>query len=146
MTQVNSHDRAWKTLRLVYGLVPLLAGLDKFFNILTNWEQYLSPLAAQFLPVPASVFMGFVGIVEMVAGIAVLTRWAKPAAYVVAVWLAAIALNLVSSGAYLDIAVRDLVMAAGAYSLAELTAARETGSLRSRHPASRTAEVQSGAA
>ncbi len=146
MTLVSSHERARKTLRLVYGLVPLLAGLDKFFNILTNWEQYLSPLATQFLPVPASVFMNFVGIVEMAVGIAILTRWTKPAAYVAAVWLAAIALNLASTGAYLDIAVRDLVMAAGAYSLAELTAAREAGSLRSRHPASQTAEAQSGVA
>ena len=142
MTQTIYQDRAWGILRLVYGLVPLLAGLDKFFNLLTNWEQYLSPMVAQVLPVPVPVFMGAVGIVEMAVGAAVLSRWTKQAAYLAAAWLLAIAANLATTGAHLDVAVRDLALAAGAYTLAQLTAAREASETRSNEPASRTEPIR----
>src|SRR5262245_11571153 len=108
-------------LRIVYGVVPIVAGADKFFNILTNWSQYLNPTMARFLPVSAPTFMHLVGIVEIVAGLIVLSRWTAVGAYIVSAWLALIALSLIASGRYLDVAVRDLVMSAGAYSLATLT-------------------------
>jgi len=139
MTETIHQDRAWGLLRIVYGLVPLLAGLDKFFNFLTNWDQYLSPMVAQSLPVPVPVFMGAIGIVEMAVGAAVLSRWTKQAAYVAAAWLVAIAANLAITGTHFDVAVRDLAMAAGAYTLAQLTAARETDETRSHEPARRDA-------
>jgi len=111
-------------LRLTYGLVPLIAGIDKFFNILTDWQQYLPEFVIAALPIPASSFMLLVGIIEIVAGLAVLTWFTRLGAYVVAAWLVLIALNLILAG-YFDIAVRDLVMAVGAYSLGQVAALRK---------------------
>ena len=108
-------------LRIVYGVVPIAAGADKFFNILTNWSQYLNPTVAGLLPFSPPTFMHLVGIIEIVAGLIVLSRWTAVGAYIVSAWLALIALSLIASGRYLDVAVRDLVMSAGAYSLATLT-------------------------
>lgn len=119
-------DKQWWTLRLVYGLVPIVAGLDKFTNLLTDWKQYLSPLIVRALPFSPQVFMSIVGVIEIAAGILVLTRVTRIGAYVVSAWLAAIALNLVATGHYFDVAVRDLVMAVGAFVLAKLTEVRES--------------------
>jgi uncharacterized membrane protein YphA (DoxX/SURF4 family) len=110
-------------LRVVYGVVPIVAGLDKFTNLLTDWTQYLSPLVSHV--VPASTFMHIVGIIEIAAGILVLSKLTRIGAYVVALWLVGIALNLLSTGHFLDVAVRDLVMAAGAFTLAKLEEARQ---------------------
>jgi uncharacterized membrane protein YphA (DoxX/SURF4 family) len=119
-------DKSWWTLRLVYGLVPIVAGLDKFTNLLTDWKQYLNPLVVRALPFSPQTFMSIVGVIEIVAGILVLSRLTRIGAYVVAAWLVAIAVNLVMTGHYFDVAVRDLVMAVGAFVLAKLTEARES--------------------
>jgi len=114
-------DSVWWTMRMSFGLMPLLAGLDKFFNLLTHWPKYIAPAFAGALPVSPQHFMYVVGIIEIVAGLAMLlSPWTKVFSYVVAAWLAAIALNLIGGGFY-DIAVRDLVMAVSAVSLARLT-------------------------
>jgi uncharacterized membrane protein YphA (DoxX/SURF4 family) len=118
-------DSAWWALRLGLGLGPFLAGLDKFFNLLANWEMYLSPVALKVVPVGAGTFMRAVGIVEMIVGLAILTRWTRIGAYVAMAWLAAIAINLVTTGMFFDLAVRDLEIAIGAYTLARLTEVRE---------------------
>ncbi len=110
-------------LRLIYGLVPIVAGLDKFANLLTDWEQYLPPALAQSPPISATTFMHVVGVIEIVAGLAVLTAFTRLGAYVVMAWLALISANLIAGG-HLDIAVRDLVMAAGAYTLGQVAALR----------------------
>jgi len=115
---------AWWTLRLTVGLVPFLAGLDKFFNFLTDWAQYQSPVLlhfVHFLPISAASFMHVVGIIEMIVGLAILTRWTVLGSYAAMVWLVAIAGNLITTGMYFDIAVRDLALAAAAYTLAVLT-------------------------
>src|SRR5215831_594359 len=110
-------DSIWWTLRMSFGLMPLLAGLDKFFNLLVFWPKYVTPA----LPTTPQHFMYLVGIIEIVAGLfMLLSPWTKVFAYVVAAWLIAIALNLLGGGFY-DIAVRDLVMAITAISLARLT-------------------------
>jgi uncharacterized membrane protein YphA (DoxX/SURF4 family) len=106
-------------LKFTYGLVPIVAGLDKFTNILTDWSQYLAPWMASMLPFSPETFMMIVGVIEIVAGVLVLTK-TEFGAYLVSAWLVAIALQLLSSGHYLDVAVRDLVMAIGAFSLANL--------------------------
>lgn len=142
MTNTTYEERAWGTLRLVYGLVPLLAGLDKFFNVLTQWDKYLSPAVVQILPVPAPVFMSAIGILEIVVGIAVFSRWTKQAAYLAAVWLVTIALSLAATGTHLDVAVRDVAMAVGAYALAQLTAAREAKQSRSHESPDLTEVIQ----
>ena len=118
-------DSAWWALRLGLGLGPFLAGLDKFFNLLANWEMYLSPVALKVVPVGAGTFMRAVGIVEMIVGLAILTRWTRIGAYVAMAWLVAIAINLVTTGMFFDLAVRDLEIAIGAYALARLTEVRE---------------------
>ncbi len=106
-------------LKLTYGLVPIVAGLDKFTNLLTNWADYLGNNVGM-LPMDAASFMKIVGVIEIVAGIIVLIR-PLVGAYIVAAWLVCIALQLVIGGGYYDVAVRDLVMAIGAFSLAQLT-------------------------
>ena len=126
MTTDRGVESARQALRVAFGIVPFLAGLDKFFNLLADWPRYLSPAVQAILPVSGQTFMYFAGVVEMVVGVAILTRWTVIGSYVAAVWLVAIALNLVASGNFLDVAVRDVVMAIAAYSLARLTEASET--------------------
>lgn len=118
-------NSSWWALRVGLGLGPFLAGLDKFFNLLTNWEQYLSPLALNLLPVSGATFMRAVGVIEMIVGLAILTRWTRLGAYIAGVWLVAIAGNLITTGGYYDVAVRDVLMALAAYTLARLTEARQ---------------------
>jgi uncharacterized membrane protein YphA (DoxX/SURF4 family) len=114
-------DSVWWTLRLSFGLVPLLAGLDKFFNLLVHWPKYIAPVAAGMLPMTPQHFMYIVGIIEIVAGLGVLlSPWTKAFATIVGIWLIAIALNLLLGNFY-DIAVRDLAMGVTALSLARLT-------------------------
>jgi uncharacterized membrane protein YphA (DoxX/SURF4 family) len=118
-------EKPWWILRLTYGLVPIVAGLDKFTNLLTDWTQYLSPLAQRVIPFSGQTFMYLVGIIEIAAGILVLTKYTRIGAYVVSAWLLAIVVNLLLSGHYFDIAVRDLVMSIGAFALAKMTEVRE---------------------
>ena len=106
-------------LKLTFGIGPIVAGLDKFTNILTNWEQYINPLLLKALPLSPHVFMLVVGIIEIAAGILVLKRPAI-GGLVVSAWLTLIAVNLLLGGVFFDVAVRDLVMAIGAYSLARI--------------------------
>lgn len=113
-------QRLQSLLRYGYGIVPIAAGADKFLNLLTNWIDYVPTGLAGMLPFAPATFMMVVGVIEIVAGILVLVR-PQIGAYVVAGWLALIALVLLFSGHHLDVAVRDLVMAVGAYVLARLS-------------------------
>ncbi|WP_373048845.1 DoxX family membrane protein [Vulgatibacter sp.] len=105
-------------LRLTYGIVPIVAGADKFVGLLTDWSGYLGPIALQLLPFSPQAFMYLVGVIEIAAGILVLVR-PRIGAFVVSAWLLAIAVNLVLGG-FFDIAVRDVVMAIGAFALGRL--------------------------
>ncbi|HZP61643.1 MAG TPA: tRNA (5-methylaminomethyl-2-thiouridylate)-methyltransferase [Opitutaceae bacterium] len=113
-----------QTLYYTYGIVPIVAGLDKFTNLLTRWETYLNPDAARILGANAGRFMEVVGIVEIIAGFLVFFR-PRIGGFVVAGWLALIALSLLAAGQFLDVAVRDLAMAIGALTLARLTPVAE---------------------
>jgi hypothetical protein len=108
-------------LKYTYGLVPIVAGADKFTNLLTDWKVYLRGVE-NMLPLAPATFMMIVGVIEIVAGIIVLTK-TELGAYIVSAWLVGIALQLLLSMQYLDVAVRDLVMAIGAFTLARLTKA-----------------------
>jgi hypothetical protein len=125
-THVNEVTRVSTILKFTFGLVPIVAGLDKFTNVLTDWSQYLNPAVANMLPVTAEGFMMIVGVIEIVAGFIVLFR-TEPGAYIVSAWLVAIALTLLASGNFLDVAVRDIVMAIGAFCLGRLTHYRNQG-------------------
>lgn len=113
------------TLRIAFGLTAFLAGLDKFLNLLTNWEQYASPLVLDIVPLSAGTLMRVAGVIEIIVGIAVLAGLTRLGGYVVAAWLTLIALSLLTTGRYFDVAVRDLVMACGAFVLARLSEVRE---------------------
>lgn len=122
----NKHmEKTWWLLRIALAVGPFFAGLDKFFNLLTDWTMYLSPLALKVVPVTPQTFMRSVGVIEMVAGLLILTRYTKLAAYVVCAWLVGVALNLASTGMFFDLAVRDIEIAVAAFVLAQLTAERE---------------------
>lgn len=121
----NKLDTAWWALRIGLGIGPIIAGFDKFFNKLTDWQMYLSPLATKVVPVSPVTFMHVVGVIEIIAGIIVLTRFTKFGAYLVMAWLIGIAINLATTGMFYDLAVRDVEIAVGAFALSQLTAARE---------------------
>lgn len=110
---------AFHLLRWTYVVLPIAAGLDKFLDLLTDWEKYLHPGLKDMLPFPPHTFMMIVGVIEIIAGIIV---WLRPAigGIIVALWLLAIALTLLASGNYLDVAVRDIVMAIGAFAMARM--------------------------
>ena len=112
--------QTFRLLKFTFVIVPIVAGADKFTNLLTNWEQYLNPSIAGLLPFSASTFMMIVGTIEIIAGIIVL-RKAEIGGYIVAAWLALIALTLLAGFNYVDVAVRDLVMAVSAFSMARLS-------------------------
>ena len=119
-TSLNQRIKpVYNLMKLTFGIVPIVAGLDKFTNLLTNWSNYIHPAIAGMLPFSPQTFMMIVGVVEIAAGIVVLIRPAI-GGYVVAAWLTLVALSLLASGNYLDVAVRDLVMAIGAFSLARI--------------------------
>jgi hypothetical protein len=128
-------DSPWTALRFGIGLTATLAGLDKFFNVLADWSTYVSPLAAQLLPVSTGTFMGIVGVIELAVGIAILSGWTRIGAYVASAWLLGVAANLLLAGFY-DVAVRDVVMSIAAFTLARLAEVREVAPVYS--PASIT--------
>jgi uncharacterized membrane protein YphA (DoxX/SURF4 family) len=122
---MNQIHQVTTVLRYTYGLVPIVAGLDKFTNLLTNWAGYLPQNMIGMLPVPPSTFMMIVGVIEIIAGVLVLIRPAI-GAWIVSAWLVLIALQLIIGGHYFDVAVRDIVMAIGAFSLGKLVAVEKS--------------------
>jgi uncharacterized membrane protein YphA (DoxX/SURF4 family) len=128
---------AFWALRIGLGLGAFLAGLDKFFNILTDWSMYLSPLATRVLPISGTAFMRCVGVIEMIVGLAILAGVSRIGAYVLMLWLIAISINLITTKLFYDLAVRDIEIALGAFALARLSEVRmlssATGSSRATH-------------
>ena len=124
-------DRARQAFRLLHvGFVvaPILAGLDKFFEVLVDWDRYLAPVATDVLPVSGHSFMLAVGVIEIAAGVLVAFR-PRIGGYVVAVWLWAIILNLLVAGDYFDIALRDFGLSLAALALARLAEAYPTAGI-----------------
>lgn len=113
-------NQTFNLLKYTFGIVPIVAGLDKFTNLLTDWTQYIHSGMADMLPLSASSFMMVIGVIEIIAGILVL-RKTEIGGYVVAAWLTLIALTLLIQFNYVDVAVRDLVMAVAAFSMARLS-------------------------
>src|SRR6185369_7940650 len=111
---------SWWVLRIGLGGGPIIAGIDKYFNKLTDWEMYLSPIAVKILLVTPTTFMHIVGVIEIIAGLIVLSRWTKFGGYLVMLWLLGIAVNLLTTGMFYDLAMRDAEIALGAFALAQL--------------------------
>jgi hypothetical protein len=117
--------QAFILLRTVFAVAPVLFGLDKFFNLLTDWTIYLAPVATAVVPVSAQVFMYGVGAVEVLAGVVVALR-PRIGSLVVAAWLLGIIVNLLVLGSFYDVALRDFGLLVGALALNRLaTAARK---------------------
>jgi uncharacterized membrane protein YphA (DoxX/SURF4 family) len=110
---------AFLALRVGFALLPIVMGLDKFSNVLTKWDGYLAPWIVDLSPISAHQVMLVVGVVEIVAGIAVAIK-PRYAAYIVAAWLAGIILNLLTYSGFYDVALRDVGLLLGALSLASL--------------------------
>lgn len=106
-------------MKYVFVIVPIVAGADKFTNILVDWTQYINPSLASLLPFSGSTFMYIVGVIEIIAGLIVLKK-PEVGGLIAAAWLTGIALSLIAGFNYLDVAVRDLVMAISAFSMAQL--------------------------
>lgn len=111
--------QAFRLLQIGFIVAPIVAGADKFLNLLTDWSQYLWPGFADVLGLSAGAFMAVVGVVEIVAGLVVALK-PRFGGYLVSVWLLGIILNLLLLGEFLDIALRDLGLAIGAFALARL--------------------------
>ena len=109
--------QAFMALRIGFVAAPVLAGLDKFLGLMTDWTQYLWGPVGDLIG--AGTFMGIVGVVEIAAGVLVAVR-PRIGGYVVSAWLVGVITNLVLVGGFLDVALRDLGLAIGAFALAKL--------------------------
>lgn len=112
--------QAFRILQVAFAIAPILAGLDKFFNLLTNWSMYISPLVMKIIGYHADGFMMIVGIVEIIAGIGVIYL-PRIFAYIVSLWLLGIIINLLLTGMFFDIALRDVGLLLSAVSLGRLS-------------------------
>ncbi|WP_396928159.1 hypothetical protein [Mycolicibacterium sp.] len=110
---------AFLLLRVGFTVLPIVFGLDKFTNVLTRWENYLAPWIVDVSPISAHQVMLVVGVIEIVAGVAVAIK-PRYAAYIVAAWLAGIIVDLVSYPGFFDIALRDFGLLLAALTLARL--------------------------
>jgi uncharacterized membrane protein YphA (DoxX/SURF4 family) len=111
--------QAFWLLRIAFTAAPILFGADKFANVMVNWEKYLAPWIRHISPLSATHTMHLVGVIEIVAGVAVALK-PRYAAYIVAGWLAGIVVNLLSYSGYYDVALRDFGLMLGALALARL--------------------------
>src|SRR6478736_8815589 len=112
--------QAYRILHFGFVVAPILAGLDKFFHLLVNWDQYLPGVVARMSPVQPHTLMLVVGVIEIVAGIGVALK-PRIFAYIVAAWLALIVINLLLIPGYFDVALRDFGLLLGALALARLS-------------------------
>ena len=115
------------TLKYIYGIVPIAIGLDKFFFYIVDWNIYVSPLIVSYLPpVIAARIVPIVGIIEIVAGVIILTKYTKFGAYLVAAWLGVIIINLFTIGGMYDIILRDIAILVGYATFGFLVELKET--------------------
>ncbi|HET9500861.1 MAG TPA: DoxX family membrane protein [Marmoricola sp.] len=124
ITDLAPAERAFLLLRTVFTVAPILFGIDKFTNVMTDWTGYLAPWINDLVPGSASTAMHLVGVIEIVAGIlvALAPRWGG---YVVALWLAGIIVDLLTFSGFYDVALRDFGLLVAALALAQLAAAHE---------------------
>lgn len=120
-TQVSSTSyQAYQILRLGFIVAPIVAGLDKFFHLLVNWDQYLPPFVNNLTSGHGHELMLVIGVIEVVAGLGVAFK-PKIFAYIVSAWLLLIVINLLMIPGYFDVALRDFGLSLGALALARLS-------------------------
>jgi hypothetical protein len=116
----NPSYQAYQILHIAFTVAPIVAGLDKFFHLLADWDMYLSPMVSRMLGINGHTFMLGVGVVEIIAGLLVAVA-PRIGGWVVGLWLCGIILNLLSIPSFFDVALRDLGLALGAFALARLS-------------------------
>jgi hypothetical protein len=119
-TTASPAYQAFRILQVGFIAAPILAGLDKFFHLLVNWDQYLPSVVSRVSPIDGHNLMLIVGVIEIVAGIGVALK-PRIFAYVVAAWLALIIANLLLIPGYFDVALRDFGLFLAALALARLS-------------------------
>jgi len=115
--------QAFLLLRTVFAVAPVVFGLDKFTNLLTDWTMYLAPVVTAVVPLPAQTVMYVVGVVEVIAGLAVALR-PRFGSLLVAAWLLGIIINLIVLGSFFDVALRDFGLLVAALALNRLSPAK----------------------
>lgn len=120
----NKLATIWTTSKYVYGLVPILIGLDKFTFLIVNWNIYVSSFAAQIIPI--MYLVPIVGIIEIAAGLLILTKYPRFGAYLVATWIGIVIVNLLLIGGMYDIILRDIAIAFGYIMFGMLTEVKES--------------------
>jgi hypothetical protein len=120
--KVDPTFQAFWLLRIGFTVAPILFGIDKFAQVMTDWDKYLAPWVNDLVPGSAHQAMYAVGVIEIVAGLAVLVM-PRFGGYLVAAWLLGIIINLLSIGGYGDIALRDFGLLLAALTLARLATA-----------------------
>jgi uncharacterized membrane protein YphA (DoxX/SURF4 family) len=123
--------QAFVLLRIVFAAAPVLFGLDKFFDVMVDWERYLAPWIDDIVPGSATDAMYAVGVVEILAGVVVALK-PRYGAYLVAAWLGGIIVNLLTYSDYYDIALRDFGLLVGALALGRLAVAYDPPGLEVR--------------
>jgi len=117
--------QAYQILHVAFTLAPILAGLDKFFHLMVNWDMYLAPWLANLSPIGGHNLMLVVGVIEIVAGL-VVAIWPRVGAPLVFAWLWAIIINLLTYPGFYDIALRDFGLSVGALALAQMSSRYQT--------------------
>jgi len=126
MVITRENNSAYWALRLALGLVPLIAGIDKFLNYMVDWSRYLNRNILDVIPINASSFLHIVGAWEIIIGLAVLLGATRSFGYIAMLWFWAVTIDLLSIGRYFDLALFEAGLSLGAFSLARLTAARSS--------------------
>ena len=121
----NGSLEAFRILRFGFTVAPIVAGLDKFLHLLTDWDKYLAPVVSSTLGIQPHTFMSIVGVIEIVAGVVVAVK-PRFGGYLVAAWLFGIIVDLILLGGYLDVALRDLGLLLAALALARLADANRS--------------------
>lgn len=127
MIDNNKFNNMWTLSQYFYGLVPILLGADKFLFFIVNWNIYVSPFVASMIPI--RYLVPLVGIIEISAGLLILTKYPRFGAYLVAAWIGLVIVNLLMIGNLYDIILRDIVIAFGYIMFAMLTELKETQQL-----------------
>ncbi|WP_372698820.1 hypothetical protein [Arthrobacter sp. JSM 101049] len=130
--QNAASHQAFVLLRTIFTVAPILFGIDKFTNVLTDWTHYLAPIATDIVPVSPQVFMYMVGVVEIIAGIVVALR-PRLGSLVVAMWLLGIIVNLLLVPGFFDVGLRDFGLLIGALALNRLAATEAPAWLARTH-------------
>jgi hypothetical protein len=123
----NKFNKLQLALKYIYGIVPIVIGLDKFFFYIVDWNIYVSPMVVLYLPATITTsIVPLVGIIEIVAGIIILSKHTKFGAFLVAAWIGVVILNLLTIGGMYDIILRDIAILVGYVTLGVLTTIKET--------------------